>query len=158
MGNRGRPRKLQNPKFVGFWLEREEFEVLKAIARMRRMSVSEFIRMAIKPYLVAIPIITSDDSGELKKLDETRQQVNSIFDRVIEIKIRESLPTLRGLLRALERGVKDEEVVERFMKILTSVSSMMQRMLNPPPDLVEEVREIVLKAQKSLSKDVTYVT
>jgi len=138
MGRPGRPPELTNPRHIAAVIEEKEYELLKKIAELRGTSVSKIIREAILNYLEIVTKNIPETSVNLSELRAMREEV-------LMLQLRNTVLTISAQARALERRPHDDEVLEKILKNIEKATYILQRIRNPPPEILSQLKSVLEK-------------
>jgi len=158
MGHVGRPRKFRKRKTICICVEEEEYQMLRSLAKFKKVSLSEIVRTIIRYHLNLFSAFP-EAGKEVMPLNEGEEsEMDSIIDGAIELKVRDNIKTMNALVRTLERNRNDRDAMDRLSKIMDSTIDLIRKMKRPNKQLLRDLGNIVERARKVLDAGVTYVT
>jgi len=154
----GRPRKFKHRKAIIVYVDEDEYEMIKSLAKFKKTSISEIARTILRYHLNMFSSFSDFGKEPLTFIDNSEDEVESIIDGAIELRIRDNMRTMYALLRAVERNRHDREAMERLSKIMEDTINLVRKMKNPSKQILRELNNIVERARRIFDSNVTYVT
>jgi len=142
-----RPRIFEQRTFVGFFIEYEDYLLIKELAFRERKTLSEFLRDAIREYIAQKyreNILKAQDYEQLVKTGETVNELTLKLNyTMFKINVKRAEELLLGLKRIVRRRLDWFSALEKLRRQVNKCFEIAKTLPKPPEREMKKLIEIV---------------
>jgi len=142
-----RPRIFNQKTFIGFFIEYEEYLLIKELAFRERKTISDFLRDAVREYIsqkYKERLTKAQDYETLVKAGETINELSLKMNyTMFKMNVKRAEELLLGLKRIVRRKLDWFTALEKLRRQVNKCFEIAQKLPKPPEREMKKLIEIV---------------